>query len=149
LKKDHVCFAQEQLRDETFAERDQAGRFSRALWAKCGEAGLTGLHVPEAYGGRGYDAINLALAFEGLGYGTEDQGLLLALGAHLFGVVAPIIQAGEAAQKQKYLPKLADGSWMAARALSEPASSADLGALTTRADAEGAGFRITGEKTLC
>jgi alkylation response protein AidB-like acyl-CoA dehydrogenase len=75
LKKDHVCFAQEQLRDETFAERDQAGRFSRALWAKCGEAGLTGLHVPEAYGGRGYDALNMALAFEGLGYGTEDQGL--------------------------------------------------------------------------
>lgn len=148
LRKDIINFAQKQLHDESFAERDEKHQFSSALWTKAGERCLQGLNVPVAYGGKGYDAIQLALALEGLGYGTEDQGLLLALGAHLFGVATPLVHFGTEAQKRKYLPNLANGSWMAARALTEPGGGSDLDGLTTTAQADGDGFLLSGEKAM-
>ena len=148
LRRELIGFAQKQLADETFAARDEKHQFSRALWAKAGERCLQGLHVPVAYGGKGYDAVQLAISLEGLGYGAEDQGLLLALGAHLFGVATPVIHFGTEAQKQKYLPSLANGSWMAARALTEPGGGSDLDGLTTTAQVDGDGFLLSGEKVM-
>lgn len=148
LRKEMIGFAQKQLFDESFAERDEKHQFSRALWVKGGGMCLQGLNVPVAYGGKGYDAVQLAISLEGLGYGTEDQGLLLALGAHMFGVSIPVMHFGSEAQKQKYLPNLANGSWMAARALTEPGGGSDLDGLSTTAQADGDHFLLSGEKAM-
>ena len=105
VRKDIVCFAREQLKDETLAAREGNHEFSRSLWEKCGEQRIQGLHVPEAYGGRGYDTVQLALALEALGNGCDDAGLLLSLSAHMLSCQAPLIQFGTEAQKQQYLPR--------------------------------------------
>ncbi len=147
LQKDCVAFARNQLKDASFADRERARTFSRVLWQACGEMQLPGLLVPEAYGGKGYDAFSAALALEGLGMGGDDNGLLMALSAHLLACQVPLIAFGSEAQKERYLPGMSNGSLIAASAMAEPAGShwADF---VTRATPDGDGYRITGEKTL-
>ncbi len=147
IQKECITFAEKHLKDATFADRDRAHTFSRALWQKSGELRLPGLMVPEAYGGRGLDALGTAMALEGLGIGIEDQGLLMALGSHLLACQAPLVAFGTEAQKQRFLPALSDGSKIATSAMAEPDGSswADL---ATTAVKDGDGYRISGEKTL-
>jgi len=59
----------------------------------------------------------------------------------------PIVLAGNAAQKQAWLPRVAAGTAIAAFALSEPDAGSDVAALQTRAVRDGAGWRLTGTKT--
>lgn len=148
LKKDIACFATEQLKDDTLAAREGNHEFSRGLWDKCGEQRIQGLHVPEAYGGMGYDAVKLALAMEALGNGCDDAGLLVSLSAQMLRCQVPLVQFGTEAQKQQYLPKLSDGSWVAASALNEAEAGSDYENLATTAVADGDGFVINGAKSF-
>jgi alkylation response protein AidB-like acyl-CoA dehydrogenase len=147
IQKECLGFAEKHLKDTTFADRDLSRTFSRELWQKSGELRLPGLLVPEAYGGRGLDALGTAMALEGLGMGIEDQGLLMALGAHLLACQAPLVAFGTEAQKQRFLPALSDGSKIATSAMSEPDGSG-WSDISTMAVKDGDGYRISGEKTL-
>jgi alkylation response protein AidB-like acyl-CoA dehydrogenase len=110
--------------------------------------GLTGLPVPEIYGGPGLDALSTAVALEALGHGCEDSGLVFSICAHMLACVVPIWKFGTEVQKRRYLPRLCDGTLIAANAMSEPGSGSDAFALHTRAEADGNGFRIKGTKTF-
>ncbi len=147
LKKDIVCFAKEQLKDDTLAARERNHEFSRDLWARCGEQRIQGLHVPEAYGGMGYDAMQMALAMEALGNGCDDAGLLVSLSTQMLSCQVPLIQFGSEAQKQKYLPGLADGKIVATSAISEDEAGNDYDNMAATAEAADGGFIINGEKT--
>ncbi|MEZ4701196.1 MAG: acyl-CoA dehydrogenase family protein [Rhodothermales bacterium] len=147
LQKEIVAFAKQQLKDASFAERDRGHVFSRALWQACGAQRIPGLVVPEAYGGKGYDALGTAMALEGLGLAIEDQGLLMALSTHLLSCQVPLVAFGTEAQKQRFLPGLSDGSRIATSAMAEPVGSS-WSDLATTAVADGDGYVITGEKTL-
>lgn len=148
LKKDIACFAKEQLKDDTLAVREGKNEFSRSLWDTCGEQRIQGLHVPEEYGGKGYDAVQLALAMEALGNGCDDAGLLISLGAQMLSCQVPLLVYGSATQKQRYLPSLSDGSWIAASALNEAEAGSDYDNMATTAVADGADFVLNGEKTM-
>lgn len=148
LKKDITCFAKEQLADETLAEREGKHEFSRTLWQKCGEQRIQGLHVPEDLGGMGYDTVQLALALEALGNGCDDAGLLVSLSAQMLSCQVPLMQFGTEVQKKKYLPKLADGNWVAASAMHEAEAGSDYGNITASASADGENYVLNGEKTL-
>jgi alkylation response protein AidB-like acyl-CoA dehydrogenase len=69
-----------------------------------------------------------------------------AMGGH--SVVARLITVfGTAAQKDAWLPRMASGQARAAMALTEPAGGSDLQRITTRAAADGSGYRVDGVKT--
>lgn len=147
LRENIIRFAQEKL-NEAVVERDREQRFSRELWRECGEIGLQGLPVPEEYGGSGLDPLSSAIALEAFGYGCHDGGLVFSLCAHLLSCVVPLWQYGNEQQKQRYLPGLCNGTLIGVHAMTEPGSGSDAFALRTKAEPDGAGFRINGTKTF-
>lgn len=89
--------------------------FDRALWTTLGQAGLTGICVPEAYGGSDMGFVELCLIL-------EAQGRFLAPVPLYAGIVLgglPLAKFGSTVQKQAYLPGLADGSLLITTVLSE------------------------------
>jgi alkylation response protein AidB-like acyl-CoA dehydrogenase len=140
-------FAQDKL-NKHVRERDRDQVFQHELWRACAQMGLTGLPVPEAYGGSGLDSLSTAIALDALGYGCEDSGLVFSICAHLLACVVPIWKFGTEEQKNRYLPGLCDGTLIAANAMSEPESGSDAFALQTRAEPHGDGFLINGAKTF-
>jgi alkylation response protein AidB-like acyl-CoA dehydrogenase len=147
LRESIIKFAQGELNDGVIArDRDQA--FDRSLWRKCAAIGIQGLPVPEEYGGSGVDTVTCAMALEALGYGCRDGGLIFALCAHLLACVVPIWQHGTAAQKERYLRGLCDGTLVGGHAITEPGSGSDTFAMRTRADRTEGGWRLHGTKTF-
>ena len=147
LRDQIIRFARNEL-NEGASERDKAQEFPRDLWLKCGEMGLQGLLVPEEYGGSGLDPLSTAIALEAFGYGCEDGGLVFSLCAQLLSCVLPITKYGTEEQKRRYLPGLCDGTTIAVNAMTEPGAGSDAFAMTTRAEPDGDGFIINGNKTF-
>jgi alkylation response protein AidB-like acyl-CoA dehydrogenase len=147
LREHIIRFARREL-NEGAAERDREQCFARDLWRKCGEMGFQGLPVPEEYGGGGYDPLTTAIALEALGYACHDGGLVFSICAHLLAVVIPVWKHGSEEQKRRYLPRLCNGEWIGVNAMSEPGSGSDAFAMSTKAERDGDGFRISGAKTF-
>jgi alkylation response protein AidB-like acyl-CoA dehydrogenase len=141
-------FAQRSL-NGGLAEREQRGEFARDLWAKCAAFGIQGLPFPVEYNGMGEDVITTMLAMEALGYACKDRGLLFSIHAHMWSVAMPILSFGTDEQKQRYLTKLNDGTWVGAHAMSEPDSGSDAFGLSTRAERNGDRYVLNGSKTFC
>jgi acyl-CoA dehydrogenase len=111
-----------------------------------GDAGWLRYCVPAAYGGvfEELDSRSLCLMRQTLGYydGLADFAFVMqGLGS------GPISLFGSETLKQKYLPKVARGTMLAAFALSEPDAGSDVAAMTTRATRTATGYRINGVKT--
>ena len=147
LRDNIVRFAKGALNDNVIA-RDREQEFSRDLWRRCGEIGIQGLPVPEAYGGSGASPLDCAIALEALGYGCHDGGLVFSLSAHLLACVVPLWQHGSDEQKARLLPGLCDGTLVGAHAITEPGSGSDTFAMRTRAERVADGWRINGSKTF-
>lgn len=131
---------------EDVAERDRSRTFSRAAWRALGAEKVPGVIIPTAHGGQGLDALQAVLLLEGLARGCADQGLLLALSAHVWGCTAPLLRFATPTQKAAWLPGLADGSTLCALAMTEADSGSDAFALATRAVQDGDEYVISGEK---
>ena len=143
-----VEFARRELGDDTLIERDQEGRFDRALWEKCARFGILGLSVPPELGGAEIDLPTAILVMEGLGEGCADNGLAFALNAQIWTVQRPIARFGSAEQKARYLPGMCSGSLIGAHALTEPDAGSDAFSLTMRAERRGDGYVLDGTKCL-
>jgi alkylation response protein AidB-like acyl-CoA dehydrogenase len=102
--------------------------------------------TPHEYGGAGATAENLCDVLEGLGEGCSSDGLYLALGAHLWAVIMPLIHFGTDEQKKRYLPRLVNGAWIAAHAASESHGGSNAMGLRTRYEAAEGGFVLNGVK---
>ncbi len=132
-------------------ERAQAAP-DEARLGMLAEGGALGLSIPSEYGGGGFDLVTTAHAFEGLGRSLRDGGVLLAAGAHLFGVAMMIAKIGTDAQKARWLPRLATGEVIATVGATEEGSGSDIAAVSGVAepvtDGPGAeaGFRVTASK---
>ncbi|GLG00703.1 putative acyl-CoA dehydrogenase [Alicyclobacillus hesperidum subsp. aegles] len=115
------------------------------LLRKAGEIGLLSTEIPEAYGGLGLDKMSATLINERV---SKAGSFGLSLGAHTGIGTLPIVYFGNEQQKQKYLPKLATGEWIAAYCLTEPSSGSDaLGAKTTaRLSDDGKYYILNGTK---
>ena len=125
---------------------ERAGIVDRTLWTEAGKAGLLGTDVPEEYGGGGVRdfRFNAVLSEEITRHGATGLGF----GLHN-SVVAPyLIHLTNDEQKQRWLPGFCAGTIITAIAMSEPAAGSDLQGITTRAEADGADWLITGQKTF-
>jgi hypothetical protein len=147
LKQSVIEFAQGELGGD-LEERDREGTFSREAWLKCARMGVLGLPVPVEYGGLGVGATTIAAALEGLGYGCADNGLIFSLNAQMWACEHPIVRFGTEAHKHRYLPRLCDGSLIAAHGMTEPGSGSDAFSLSTTATAVAGGWVLNGSKTF-
>jgi len=140
-------FAQDHLSDDV-QQRDRSSVFAKDLWQKCANFGIQGLAAPSKYGGS-FEKVDLQralLAMIGLGYGCMDNGLGLTLNAHMWSVMMTITEFGTEVQKEKYLPKLCNGSWIGCHALSEEDSGSDVFNMQTTAIREGDFYILNGKK---
>jgi alkylation response protein AidB-like acyl-CoA dehydrogenase len=128
-------------------ERDRDCTFDRQAWDACAEFGVLGMPIPVQYGGLGLALTDLLAVMEGLGQGARDQGLLFSLNAHLWTNSIPLLVYGTDAQKQRYLPRLCDGSLIGANAASESEAGSDIFSMRTVARREGDQYVLTGSKT--
>ncbi|WP_437875540.1 acyl-CoA dehydrogenase family protein [Sorangium sp. So ce513] len=108
--------------------------------------GALGLPIARDLGGEGLDLVTTALAYEGLGATLRDGGVLLAAGAHLFGVALLLARVGTPAQQRAWLPRMATGDCMATVAATEAGAGSDVASVEARADRTAGGYRLTGEK---
>ena len=117
---------------------------ARRLLRRCGELGLLGTDVPEAYGGIGLDKVSSALIAGSLGCAGSFSA---AFGAQTGLVIMPIRAFGTETQKRRYLPGLVSGETVGAYCLSESGSGSDaLGAKTRATPQPDGGFVLNGEK---
>lgn len=148
LRESIVRFGQRHLSTDVLAN-DQGHHFPHEAWKRCAELGLQGLDIPEQYGGSGSDTLSLIVALEALGYGCTDNGLIFSLTAQMMACQHPIVRFGTDAQKSRYLPRLCDGSLIAAHAMSEPGSGSDSAAMATTARQDDDGnWVLNGSKTF-
>ncbi|MBD2858228.1 acyl-CoA/acyl-ACP dehydrogenase [Spongiibacter sp. KMU-158] len=134
----------EQVTVEKLAQYDQykAERFDRELWAQLSQAGLLGVAIDEQYGGMGFGFFELALLVEEAGRTIAPLPLI----SHLVSAALPIQQFANAEQKQRWLPGAANGEFLLTAALQEGFHSEAAAPKLSRAEADGNGLRISGEK---
>ncbi len=145
-KRTVAAWARESLDDPDLAGRDERCEFWPEGWRRCAEAGIQGLVVPVDLGGQGLDLVTAMLRFEGLGVGCLDAGLVFALSSQIWTMQLALDRFGSDEQRSTYLPRLADGSAIAAFAMSEAASGSDAFALATTAERVADGYRLDGVK---
>ena len=118
---------------------------TRDLLLKAGELDLLRIDIPERYGGLGLDKVSSAYVGEQIAHMPSFGG---SLGAHTTIGTLPIVYFGTPEQREKYLPKLATGEWVAAYALTEPASGSDALAARTKATLtpDGRHYVLNGQK---
>ncbi len=118
---------------------------NRELLKKAGELGLSGVDVPEAYGGMQMDKVTSAIIADRV---AKYGGFSTTWGAHTCIGTLPIVYFGTEEQKKKYLPGLASGEVVGAYALSESSSGSDALNCRTRAvlSANGKHYVLNGEK---
>jgi alkylation response protein AidB-like acyl-CoA dehydrogenase len=125
------------------AEIDATGEFPWDMKALLAEQGILGLPFPEELGGAGASELTILQAIEAISSACATTGLLLAV--QQLGSL-PIMLAGTPEQKERFIPNLASGEWLAAYGLTEPGSGSDAGAMKTRAEKRGDTYVLNGLK---
>ena len=136
-------FARRELAPRS-AHWDRTGEFPWEAWRRMGELGLLGLRVPEAYGGQAADFLTFGIAMEEIGRGDFS----CTYGIQLAGLAGEILgRSGTEEIKTRWLPPTASGVAVVALALTEPGAGSDAANLACRAERDGDGYVITGEKS--
>jgi len=125
-----------QLRDS----KDATG-FSRDLWRSFAEMGFSGLLVPDSFGGSGLGCVEAGVVMEEIGRTLMPSPFL----STAVLAASALTRGGSAAQKSEHLPKIADGSLLAALVIDEGAKHRPL-QTKMQAVRSGNGFKLNGAK---
>jgi alkylation response protein AidB-like acyl-CoA dehydrogenase len=135
------------LADDKIAPRaaavDESGEFPWDVYEALVKADVQAVHIPEAYGGAGADAIATAIVIEEVARACAASSLIPAV--NKLGTV-PLLLAASEEVKQRYLPPVARGEAMFSYALSEPEAGSDAAAMKTRAVRDGDSYVLNGTK---
>lgn len=124
-------------------EIDETEAYPDDLFSLFVETGLTGLCVPEEYGGSGAGILGLTIAIEEVAKYSNAAALMLLLTRLPTG---PVMIAGDDAQNRRYVAPVATGEARAAFGLSEPQAGSDVMGIRTRAEPSGSDWVLTGTK---
>ncbi len=116
--------------------------YSPQLWKEMAGLGWMGLAFPEKYGGADMSFLDLSILL-------EEAGRACLPGPFFSTVVLgglPILDAGNEAQKQEYLPKIASGEIIFTLALTESSARYDAAAIAVKATANGDEYTLNGTK---
>jgi alkylation response protein AidB-like acyl-CoA dehydrogenase len=125
------------------AEIDATGEFPWDVFEELKRNDLLAIHIPEAYGGPGADAISSAILIEEVARACAASSLIPAV--NKLGTQGMLLSGGEEI-KQAYLPKVASGEGMISYALSEPEAGSDAASMKTRAVRDGDAYVLNGSK---
>lgn len=125
-------------------ELDETGHFPRENFRKAAELGLTGVAVPEEYGGAGMDHISYSIIVEEISRACASTGVILSVQNSLY--CDPLLHFGNEEQKKKFLVPFARGEKIGCYALTEPQAGSNAAALRTRAILKGDRYVINGTK---
>jgi alkylation response protein AidB-like acyl-CoA dehydrogenase len=128
-------------------ELDRTMEFPLDLYRRMADLGLTGIPVPEEFGGAGLDTLAYAIAVEEVA--RVDGSLALTLAAHTSLGTWPLYSFGSEEQRRKWVPPLASGREIAAFALTEPDSGSDAQATRTAAVEKDGAWVVNGTKFYC
>jgi alkylation response protein AidB-like acyl-CoA dehydrogenase len=126
------------------AEIDERGEFPQDIRKLFAENDMMGIPIPVEYGGLGGTFQTYVKVVEEIAKACASSSLIVAVQEL---AMLPVLIAGTEEQKQKYLPRLASGEWIAAYALTEAGSGSDAaGSMRTRAEKRGDKYILNGQK---
>jgi glutaryl-CoA dehydrogenase (non-decarboxylating) len=129
----------------TIQEHDINHYYDPQTFAKLSELGLTGICIPERYGGAGMDYVSLGLVSEELEY--VDTSFRTILSVHIGLCACGIYIWGTEEQKERLLRPLAAGEKFGAFGLTEPNAGSDVAGMKATARRDGDHYVLNGEKT--
>jgi len=133
-----------QIVKDFIAEQWEPNLTVREWWRRMAEARLNLPSLPPELGGRGWTMSDENV----LGDTFNEAGVTLGAGGIGRALAAPVIAfAGTDEQKERFLPAILQGTEAWCQLFSEPEAGSDLAGLRTRAERDGDGWRITGQKT--
>ncbi|GAA2656570.1 acyl-CoA dehydrogenase family protein [Streptomyces spororaveus] len=130
---------------EYLARIAREGGHPDELWADAAKLGYLGVNLPEEYGGGGGGIAELSIVLEELG-AAGCPLLMMVVSPAICGTV--IARFGTDAQKQTWLPGLADGSRIMAFGITEPDAGSNSHRITTTARRDGDDWILTGRKVF-
>lgn len=148
--EDQEAFRQEVRRFATktlaphYQSDDKAAVFRRELALDMAGMGLTGLRIPEQYGGQEATAVIAGVAAEEVGRADFNATYLIINTALISDI---IVRNATEEQKAAWLPGIASGETVPCIAITEPGHGTDAANLELRAVSDGEGWTLRGEKT--
>ena len=125
------------------AEWDEKDECPVECFEKLGDLGVTGIFVPEEYGGAGMGHVERMICLEEIS--RHSAGLGIAMMTHHLGMV-PILDYGTEEQKKKYLPDLCAGKKISGLATTEPGGGSDFMGQKSTAEKTANGWKLNGRK---
>ena len=131
--------------DDYWRERDLEGEFPWEFFEAFADGGWCGITVPEAYGGQGYGVQEAALVQGEIARSGAAMAGTSVTSHHVFSV-APLIEYGTEAHKERYLPRVAEGDVMVCTGVTEPNAGTDTSRIETTAERDGEEYVVDGQK---
>lgn len=138
-------FVRGEFNKENIQEMDEAHSYPVEIWKKAADLGLIGIHFPEAYSGQGLGVMENILVAEELCRGDSSVGACLLLAGFASEIV---LHFGSDAQKETWLPKVAEGAVLSCGAFTEPDHGSDITTMATTAVKDGDKWQINGAKVF-
>ncbi len=135
-------FAAEEIRPVA-READETGEFPEDVWDGLADLDLTGLTVPEEFGGYDADRVTYAVVNEAVAHGA--LAVATALSVHCLATSC-IRKFGSESLREDWLPEMVEGRPVGAFALSEPDAGSNPAEMTTEARRDGDEYVIDGTK---
>jgi alkylation response protein AidB-like acyl-CoA dehydrogenase len=136
-------FAEQEVRPQA-AITDRDAQFPDEIIRKSAELGLTGINVPDQYGGAGLPSLGTVIAIEEISRCCAATGVILSVNNSL--VCDPLLKFANEEQKQRILKPLASGQALGCFALTEPQAGSDASNLRTYAVLDGDHYVVDGQK---
>ena len=128
------------------AEWDRTETIDRSIVGKLADLGFLAAALPEEHGGMGLEMVTYALVVEEIGRADSNVRGIVSVSNGLYGKT--VARWGSAEQRSRLLPGLASGRELGCYGLTEPGAGSDPGGLETRAERDGDGWALTGQKTF-
>src|SRR5579872_3041357 len=125
-------------------EPDETGRFPRDNFRKAAELGLTGVALPQAFGGAGFDHASYSIVIEEISRACASTGVILSVQNSLY--CDPLYRFGSEEQKKKFLAPFALGERIGCYALTEPQAGSNAAAVRTSAIRKNGEYIVNGTK---
>ena len=127
------------------AEKTRNGEHVTELWQDMGKHGYLGVNIPEQYGGGGGGMADLSAVLEEAAAAGAPL-LMMVVSPAICGSI--ITRCGTEEQKQRWLPKIADGSFIMAFGITEPDAGSNSHQITTTATRDGDEWLLNGRKVF-
>ena len=122
---------------------DASGTFRKEIFQGLGDYGVTGITIPEEFGGAGLSYMDYCYALEEIAKTSVPYAVTVSVSSMVQSI---LLEFGNKSQKEKYLPELTSGKEIGAFALSESHSGSDAANMKTTAKKVEGGYILNGTK---